>query len=174
MPVNWRAVFGRILFDGSVHHGTAVRAALPWPEVHPWTIHVEAAHIVEWVRGHQAVVVGPGVAAEFAAALEALPWAAMSLDKAAMSGVLTRDDAPELAAQVHRARLGRHPYVYVMYDPDASGLIAPLADVLTDLDLLYWLAPGYRYFCGASIDLTPSFDDLAEYEADYGTVWLRS
>lgn len=120
------------------------------------------------------MVVGSDLAAEFAAVVQALPWGPMALDKAAIPGLLSRDDAPDLRDQVSRARLGSHPYVYLMYDPGESGLIAPLADVLTDLDLLYWLAPGYRYFCGASANLAPSFEDLAEYEADYGTVWLRS
>ncbi|MDA0167904.1 hypothetical protein OJ998_02310 [Solirubrobacter taibaiensis] len=83
----------------------------------------------------------------FAAVVEALPWGPMSLDKAATPGLLSRDDDPELSRLVGRARLGRHPKVYLMYDPDEPGLIAPLADVLTDLDLLYWRAPGYRYFC---------------------------
>jgi hypothetical protein len=87
---------------------------------------------------------------------------------------MTRDDASDLEDQARQARLGRHTHVYVMYGADAPGLIASLADVLADLDLLYWEAPGYQYLCGASADLSLSPNDLAEYEADYGTVWLRS
>ena len=136
-------------------------------------VHVEAEHIVVWVGEHDAVVVGPEKAAEFEAVLDALPWIATSLDKLAIGGLMTRDDASDLADQVRQARLGRHTHAYVMYDPDSPGLIAPLADVLADLDLLYWQAPGYRYLCGASADLRLSPDDLAEY-ADRGTVWLRS
>jgi hypothetical protein len=61
-----------------------------------------------------------------------------------------------------------------MYAGEALGLVAPLTDVLADLDLLYWGAPGYQYLCGASADLGLSPDDLAEYEADAGVIWLRS
>jgi hypothetical protein len=75
-------------------------------------VHVEAAHIIDWLSEHDAVVVGPEKAGELKAVLDALPWIATS--------------------------------------------------------------PGYQYLCGASADLSLSPNDLAEYEADYGMVWLRS
>jgi len=137
-------------------------------------VQVEAEHITDWMSEHGAVVAGPEKAAELVAVVEALPWMALSLDKEAIGGVMTRDDAPDFEDQVRQARLGRHSHVYVMYAGDELGLIAPLADVLADLDLLYSGAPGYQYLCGASADLRLSPDDLAEYEADYGAVWLRS
>jgi hypothetical protein len=90
---------------GRARHGAAPRRR----NRHPGIVQVEAEHITDWMSEHGAVVAGPEKAAELVAVVEALRWMALSLDKEAIGGVMTRDDAPDFEDQVRQARLGVVP-----------------------------------------------------------------
>jgi hypothetical protein len=115
-------------------------------------VYVEHGHIQDWVQTHEATVLDVEYAARFDAALGSLPWRVAAPDWSAIDSVRIHLDSADLWDQVRRTPVGAFDSVFFIWSADQPGIVAPLRNVVRDLDVLTWHAAGWRFFCGAHRD----------------------
>jgi hypothetical protein len=115
---------------------------------------INTAHVKWWMSEHETLEVGPEVSAGFASYLQKFPWKPYRMDWGQVRHVelSIRDDwEAKVAAIAQRSPFGRFSHVMLMFSGTEPALVGRRDEILRDVDLLCAVAPGPRYFCGASI-----------------------
>lgn len=132
--------------------------------------YVSSDHIEAWVRSGHASLVGAEVCTGFHDWLLCLPWLPTSVDWSRLDHAIVDCSAlsdEEIVDEVSKYPISEHSHLLVMYTPNQPGLICKFSDGIANLDLLYWKAPGVRYFCGIDIGVgarTPCYPHFAEFD----------
>ena len=131
---------------------------------------VENKFVQEWRKVHQNTLVGAEMAGTLFDYLDSLPWEISRLQWSEVPHLTIPfgdgDPQPAWAEKFTNTPIGRHTHILVAYAPGQEALIATRDEVLADLDLLYAVSPGARYFCGADIlDEAPilAVEDFGEF-----------
>jgi hypothetical protein len=135
-------------------------------------MYVNAPHIQEFVVAGDVYIVGAHVARQFSDFLDTLPWGVsrqqVDWDLIAHHEIdLDVVSEDELVAVVRSTRIGEYERLLFLYAPDEPAAHCALDFGLRHFDQLYWLAPGPRYMCGASVGggaAVPVFDTLIDFD----------
>jgi hypothetical protein len=135
---------------------------------------IDGKHIKQWISGHDTVTTEPILSEHFEQYLATLPWAPSRLDWSSIDHVTfdmgdSSDNSWESMVLDFAGRLplGSHSHVMLMYNSSEPSLIAKTEDALPDIDLLYSVGPGPRYFCGVDFrgdTFVPVHQDFAEFD----------
>ncbi|SDJ97375.1 hypothetical protein [Nonomuraea jiangxiensis] len=132
--------------------------------------YIDDGYIDEWMRAGRAHRVEADFCTAFHGWLRGLPWLPSRVDWTRLSHTVV-DCSPltdrEIVVLTREHPIGRHTHLLVMYAPDQPGIVCEFDTGIGNLDLLYWTAPGARYFCGASLVdgvLVPSHEYFGEFD----------
>ncbi|WP_440466742.1 hypothetical protein ACKI1H_25680 [Pseudomonas sp. YH-1] len=107
------------------------------------------------------------ISIDFARYLESLPWreSGLALDWEKISGdFLAVDSLPKGAKSNY---FQNNSVLVFFFSPDECCVFCEIEFGLSNIEEIFWRAPGVRYFFGASLDsgmLKPSFKNFAEYD----------
>ncbi|MEW2438717.1 hypothetical protein AB0952_31975 [Streptomyces caniferus] len=132
--------------------------------------YTEHQHIKEWLAQHEHEILSTEYSKTLESFLDSLPW-----DPSRVQW----DDIPHISIQVpevpgddflrecRNTPMGVHEFTMIMYNGSESAILCRSEEALMDIDLLYFRAPGPRYFCGVDkIDgkITLHAQDFGEYD----------
>jgi hypothetical protein len=110
---------------------------------------VEREHIRDWIDERGATILPVSESARFAAFLEGLPWLGVGMpDWRSIGAVELHLDRDDLEQEIASTPFGRCEHAFFMFGPAEPGIVAPSREVIEDVDLLSWKAPGPKFFCG--------------------------
>ena len=135
-------------------------------------MYIASGHIQQWIRTGDVVVASVAVASQLDSYLSKLPWlpSGSGLDRTVMRGkqadltVLTDD---ELLDWFRTTPIGKDRFVIMLFAADQPCIICNANFAISNIDHLFWGAPGKRYVFGASVRgeiVEPAFDHFAEYD----------
>ncbi|WP_409057009.1 hypothetical protein [Streptomyces sp. SYP-A7185] len=140
--------------------------------------YIENEHLAQWISSGRALVAPQEACAEFHDYLIEFPWLPTRLDwrnvdheELDASGV----SEAEFVSRAMRYRVGAHSNLLALFSPEQPGIICSLEDGLSNLDYIYWKAPGIRYFCGLDIDPAGApqycYEDFGEFDGFAGVTF---
>ncbi|GHB26643.1 MULTISPECIES: hypothetical protein [Streptomyces] len=130
--------------------------------------YIESEHLAQWISSGRASVPPQEACVKFHDYLVEFPWLPTRLDwrnidhEEVDASDVSED---EFVSRALRYRVGSHSHLLALFSPEQPGIICSMSDGLSNLDFIFWKAPGIRYFCG--IDLDPSGVPQYHYE-DFG------
>lgn len=131
---------------------------------------VKSEHIKRWMTEHESSLADITVSVSFERHLNTLPWAPSHLDWRSIEHVrfeMSEAWEARILGFAERTSMAKHSHLLFLYSAAEPSLVCLKEDGLLDIDLIYYGAPGARYFCG--VDLidgvpTPAFNHLAEFD----------
>ncbi|MET7796108.1 hypothetical protein [Streptomyces decoyicus] len=132
--------------------------------------YVEHQHIKEWLTRHEHEILGAEYSKMLEGYLDTLPWDPSRIQWG---------DIPHIEIQVpetpgvdflrvcRNTAIGAHEFTMIMYNGSDRSILCRSEEALLDIDLLYFRAPGPRYFCGVDrVDgkLALRAQDFGEYD----------
>ncbi|WP_157878570.1 hypothetical protein [Streptomyces chattanoogensis] len=132
--------------------------------------YTEHQHVKDWLIRHEHEILDVTYSKVLDEYLNSLPWNPGGVQWEDISHVsieISEDPDVNFLGRCRDTAAGAHEFTMIMYNGSENSILCRSEEAFLNIDLLYFRAPGPRYFCGVdkidgTIVLHPQ--DFAEYD----------